>query len=103
MICLQDHGYPASFRNVKIKELPRKAGRTVELFNGRDLTGWEKYGTELWYVDDAGNLVSESGPDKKYGYLATREYYDDFDLTVRLTEVLSHWMSWNKRKVFLFT
>ena len=87
VICLQDHGYPASFRNVKIKELPRKAGRTVELFNGRDLTGWEKYGTELWYVDDAGNLVSESGPDKKYGYLATREYYDDFDLTVEFKQV----------------
>jgi len=87
VICLQDHGYPASFRNVKIKELPRKAGRTVELFNGRDLTGWEKYGTELWYVDDAGNLVSESGPDQKYGYLATREYYDDFDLTVEFKQV----------------
>ena len=87
VICLQDHGYPASFRNLKIKELPRKAGRTVELFNGRDLTGWEKYGTELRYVDDTGNLVSESGPDKKYGYLATREYYDDFDLTVEFKQV----------------
>jgi hypothetical protein len=25
VICLQDHGYPASFRNLKIRELPNKA------------------------------------------------------------------------------
>ena len=87
VVCLQDHGYPASFRNVKIKELPRKTGGKVELFNGRDLTGWEAYGTERWYVDKQGNLVAESGPDKKYGYLATREYYDDFDLTVEFKQV----------------
>ena len=87
VICLQDHGYPASFRNLKIKELPRKTGREVELFIGRDLTGWEAYGTEKWYVDKEGNLVCESGPDKKYGYLATREYYDDFDLTVEFKQL----------------
>ncbi len=81
VICLQDHGYPASFKNIKIKELPRKAGKTVDLFNGKDLTGWEAYGTEKWYVEN-GLLVCESGPDKGYGYLATREYYDDYDLTV---------------------
>ncbi|MDO5572216.1 MAG: DUF1080 domain-containing protein [Bacteroidales bacterium] len=80
VICLQDHGYPASFRNIKIKELPRKS-KEVSLFNGKDLTGWENNGTELWYVEN-GELVCESGPDKKYGYLATREYFDDFDLTL---------------------
>ena len=85
VICLQDHGYPASFRNIKIKELPRKAGKEVNLFNGVDLTGWEAYGTEKWYVEN-GLLVCESGPDKEYGYLATREYYDDFDLTVEFKQ-----------------
>ena len=87
VICLQDHGYPASFRNLKIKELPRKAGSEVSLFNGRDLTGWEAYGTEKWYVDPQGLLVCESGPDKQYGYLATRAYYDDFDLTVEFRQL----------------
>lgn len=86
VICLQDHGYPASFRNIKIKELPRKAGKTIDLFNGQDLTGWEVYGTEKWYVDKDKNLVCESGPDKQYGYLATRDYYDDFDLTVEFKQ-----------------
>ncbi len=33
----------------------------------------------LWYVED-GELVCESGPDKAYGYLGTRKYYDDFEL-----------------------
>ena len=80
LICLQDHGSPASFRNIKIRTLDRKT-KEVALFNGIDLKGWEAYGTELWYVKD-GMLVCESGPDKQYGYLATREYYNDFDLTV---------------------
>ena len=35
VLCLQDHGYPASFRNIKIKELPRKT-KEVTLFNGTD-------------------------------------------------------------------
>ena len=79
-ICLQDHGSAAWFRNVKIKELPRKT-KEVELFNGEDLTGWEVYGTEKWYVED-GLMVCESGPDEEYGYLATRDYYNDFDFSV---------------------
>ena len=77
---LQDHGDRAWYRNIKIRELPRKTGQEVELFNGNDLHGWEKYGTELWYVQD-GLLICESGPDKGYGYLATRAYYNDFELT----------------------
>ncbi|MDR2891120.1 MAG: DUF1080 domain-containing protein [Alistipes sp.] len=86
LLCLQDHGYPASFRNVKVRELPRKAGREVSLFNGVDLKGWEPYGTELFYVEE-GSIVLESGPDKGYGYLATREYYDDFDCTFEFNQV----------------
>ena len=39
------------------------------LFNGKNLKGWEIYGTEKWFVED-GLLVCESGPDEEYGYLA---------------------------------
>lgn len=49
------------------------------LFNGKDLSGWTAYGTEKWYVED-GLLICESGPDKKYGYLATNEQYKNFEL-----------------------
>ena len=53
----------------------------VSLFNGKDLTGWEIYGTEKWYVED-GLLICESGPDAEYGYLGTDKSFKDFELTV---------------------
>lgn len=52
-----------------------------ELFNGKNLDGWTIYGTEKWYVED-GLLVSESGPDAQYGYLATDDHYKDFELSL---------------------
>ena len=85
-ISLQDHGSKIWFRNMKIKELPKKEQEIVELFNGEDLSGWIKYGNEQWYVED-GLLVCESGPDKEYGYLATDMYYRDFDLSVDFKQV----------------
>jgi hypothetical protein len=62
--------------------VPQKKG---SLFNGKDLTGWKIYGTEKWYVDN-GQLVCESGPDKKYGYLATEKFYKNFDITVEFLQ-----------------
>lgn len=51
----------------------------TSLFNGEDLSGWTAHGTEKWYVEN-GELVSESGPDKEYGYLSTDKNYKDFIL-----------------------
>jgi hypothetical protein len=85
LIALQDHGDRVWFKNIKLKELPRKPSQET-LFNGKELSGWEIYGTELWYVED-GELVCESGPDKEYGYLGTRKYYDDFDLTLEFKQI----------------
>ena len=85
VFALQDHGDRAWYRNMKVRELPRKTGQEVDLFNGKDLHGWEVYGTELWYVQD-GLLVCESGPEGKYGYLGTRAYYNDFDLSVEFKQ-----------------
>ncbi|TDQ33097.1 3-keto-disaccharide hydrolase [Zeaxanthinibacter enoshimensis] len=56
-----------------------------ELFNGRNLEGWTIYGTEKWYVED-GMLISESGPDEGYGYLATDKHYQDFELTLEFLQ-----------------
>ena len=53
-----------------------------KLFNGKDLTGWTIHGTEKWYVQD-GELICESGPDKKYGYLSTNKNYDNFILNLK--------------------
>ena len=59
--------------------------QTESLFNGKDLTGWTIYGTELWYVED-GLLVCESGPDKEYGYLGTEKEYKNFELTLEFKQ-----------------
>ena len=88
-ICLQDHGYPAWFRNIRIKELPASEPVEKDLFNGKDLTGWIVYGTDPWYVDEEGCLVCESGTDNTYGYLGTSEYYDNFDLTLEFLQKMS--------------
>jgi len=61
------------------------SAQTESLFNGKDLSGWTIYGTELWYVED-GLLVCESGPDEEYGYLGTEKEYKDFDLTVEFKQ-----------------
>ncbi len=59
--------------------------QTEDLFNGKDLTGWTIYGTELWYVED-GLLVCESGPDKEYGYLGTNKEFKNFELTLEFKQ-----------------
>jgi hypothetical protein len=59
--------------------------QTESLFNGKDLSGWAIYGTELWYVED-GLLVCESGPDKEYGYLGTLKEYRDFELILEFKQ-----------------
>lgn len=61
------------------------AQKKEKLFNGKDLSGWNIYGTEKWYVQD-GLLISESGPDKGYGYLGTDKMYDDFEITLEFKQ-----------------
>lgn len=59
--------------------------QSISLFNGKDLSGWEIYGTEKWYVED-GLLICESGPDAEYGYLGTKKTFKDFDLTLEFKQ-----------------
>lgn len=61
------------------------AKKAVKLFNGKNLDGWKVYGTEKWYVDN-GELICESGPDKKYGYLLTDKFYKNFDLSLQFKQ-----------------
>jgi len=59
--------------------------KTVSIFNGKDLNGWNIHGTEKWYVEN-GELICESGPDKQYGYLSTSKNYKNFELTVQFKQ-----------------
>lgn len=59
--------------------------KEISLFNGKNLKGWKIYGTEKWYVQD-GLLISESGPDKGYGYLGTEKNFKDFQVTMEFKQ-----------------
>lgn len=61
------------------------AQKSKSIFNGKNLDGWIIHGTEKWYVED-GLLICESGPEKKYGYLSTEKFYDDFELTLEFKQ-----------------
>ena len=56
--------------------------KNKKIFNGKDLSGWTTYGTEKWYVEN-GELVCESGSEKKYGYLSTNRPYKNFLLNLK--------------------
>ncbi len=61
------------------------AQRSIQLFNGKDLSGWKVHGKEKWYVED-GHLICESGPDKQYGYLSTTKQFKNFILTLQFKQ-----------------
>ena len=58
----------------------------TKIFNEKNLDGWIIYGTEKWYVNDDGELVCESGPDKEYGYLGTEKEYKDLMLELEFMQ-----------------
>jgi len=62
-----------------------KAGVTktasTELFNARDLTGWQAEGNAHWAVEN-GLLVGTQGPNNAPGDLFTKDSFRDFEVTV---------------------
>ncbi len=53
----------------------------VQLFNGKDLTGWVNVGKEKWTVEN-GEIVGEA-VSKAYGYLKTEKEYKDFHMSLK--------------------
>lgn len=51
------------------------------LFDGTDLSSWNKIGKEKWAVEN-GEIAAE-GITTEYGYLATKKSYRDFHLSLR--------------------
>ena len=59
-----------------------RAGTTRRLFNGKDLTGWQKAANGIWTIEQ-GEIVGRFDPAKPGpGYLLTEEEFTDFDLKV---------------------
>jgi len=64
------------------QQRPKQPGeRWVELFNGKDLTGWVPVGKEKWTVEDG--AIHGQGITKEYGYLRTDKDYQSFHLFLR--------------------
>ena len=53
----------------------------LQLFNGKDLNGWQEIGNEKWIVEDG--VIYGEGITDEYGYLATEKKYSDFHLFLR--------------------
>lgn len=81
-ICLQYHGDDVWFRNMRVLDLSE--AREVDLFNGRDLSGWTYFlrrdgkMSDVWSVVD-GAIVCKGRP---AGYIRTTEKFDNFLLRV---------------------
>ncbi len=61
---------------------PKAPGeRWVELFNGKDLSGWVNVGNEKWAVENG--AIHGQGISEKYGYLRTEKEYKSFHLFLR--------------------
>ncbi len=56
------------------------AAEPIELFNGKDLSGWKRRGGEAKYSVEDGAIVGRSVPDTSNTFLATEKDYGDFEL-----------------------
>jgi hypothetical protein len=85
-------------------EIPPRKGKTetINLFNGKDLAGWEGY-EDLWSVRDGAIVAKNSTPLKFSTYLFTKQKFTDFRLVFAAklaeSEMHSGVALWGKRFV----
>lgn len=53
----------------------------VEIFNGKNLDGWEEVGKEKWTIESG--ILRGAAISKSYGYLQTKQTYKDFEMSLR--------------------
>ncbi len=68
-------------KDKKAPEIPPRQGttETINLFNGKDLDGWEGY-MDLWSVQDGAIVAKNTKPIKFSTYLLTKRKFSDFRL-----------------------
>jgi len=97
-ICLQSEGAPIEFRNITLapasdatKPWPVRPTKRIDLFNGKDLTGWIRFSPDdkqgpdkQWTVDKvwsvADGVIRCTGVPN--GYIRTTDHYADYKLHV---------------------
>jgi len=86
-------GRKAEFKGKRIPPLPPapdlskvKFGPPIELFNGRDLTGWKIMGSPSGWKAEGGILINDApqptGGHKSYANIRTEREFEDFRLTL---------------------
>ena len=88
-IALQDHGDEVAYRNARIRALDTKSPKQIDLFNGKDLTGWKAIvpdaakanmkPEDVWEVKD-GVLICKGKPG---GYIRTEKDYKNYVLRLQ--------------------
>jgi hypothetical protein len=58
------------------------ADQQVELFNGKDLTGWTKRGGNATYRVENGEIVGQSAPNTTNTFLCTNKEFGDIEMEV---------------------
>src|SRR3954451_3986264 len=58
------------------------ADQKVELFNGKDLSGWTKRGGNGTYRVEDGEIVGQSAPNTTNTFLCTNKEFGDFEMEV---------------------
>ena len=80
-VCTDCHGTHNLDKATKTQPEDAESADWVQLFNGQDLTGWQKSGSASWAVDN-GRIIAAPGPDGQGGDLLTKAEYQDYLLAV---------------------
>ncbi|KAA3611491.1 MAG: DUF1080 domain-containing protein [Planctomycetota bacterium] len=81
-IGIQDHGSEAWFRRMKIRDWSRLPGKAAELYNGKNLDGWQELGDARYVAEPKGIYGEVDGGGQSF--LITEKRFGDFILEMDL-------------------